>query len=103
MTGGAAFQLKRAVFKNERALLVGVALDTRRICANPELRLFLFEAAMRIVAVTAVHRAFEDFMSEGFAELRFCFVMTGHAELRFVGIKHRSCCLTGLLHGYITD
>jgi len=80
----AAFHLQRSMFKNERALLIAVALDTRRVSTDRELRLFLLEASMRIVTIAAVHRSFEDLVMERLAELRFCFGMARHAKLRLV-------------------
>ena len=97
MTGGAAFKLERAVFEYERSLLVGVALDTSRISANCQLGLFLFEPAVRIVAIAALHRAFEHPVVKWFTELSLRFVVAGHAELRLICGQHFFGRLTGIL------
>ena len=103
MASGAALKLERAVFEYERSLLVGVALDTSRISANCQLGLFLFEPAVRIVAIAALHRAFENFMVKGLAELSFRFVVAGHAKLRLVCGKHSFRRLAWVLCGCVAD
>ena len=103
MTGGAAFELERAVFEHERSLLVAVALDASGIGANRKLRLLLLESAMRIVAIAALHRAFENFMVKGLAELSFRFVVAGHAKLRLVCGKHSFRRLAWVLCGCVAD
>jgi hypothetical protein len=91
------------MLKDEGSLFVGVTLYTCRICADTELRLFLLEPAVGIMAVAAVHCAFEHPVAEGFTELRFCFVVTGHAKLRFIRTKHRPCRLGWSLLSYFAD
>jgi len=61
------------VFENERALFVGVTTNARRVGANGEPGLLGFKAAVRIVAIAAVHCAFEDLVVERLAELCLCF------------------------------
>ena len=85
---GAAFGLKRSMFEYERALLVAVALDTNYIRSNSELGLFGFEPAVRIVAIAALHCPFEDLVVKRLAELRSCFRVTAHTELRFAALEH---------------
>lgn len=63
----------------ERTLLVSVALDTRSISARCQPRLLEFEATMRIVTITALHRAFEYLVVERFVEVRLNLTMTAHA------------------------
>ena len=103
VTRGAALELKRAMLKDERSLLVGVALDTSRVGADCQLRLFLLESAVWIVAIAALHRAFEHLVMKWFAELRFRFVVARHAKLRLIRGKHPFSCLTGILRRGVTD
>ena len=84
----AAFDLRRRVFKHERPLLVCVALEAGRIRAYGKPRLFLLEPAVRVVAVRTLHRAFENLVMEWLCELRFRFVVAGHAQLRLVLEQH---------------
>ena len=73
---GAALKFKWAVFEYERTLFVRVTLYACRVRAKGQLGLFLLESAVRIMAVAALHRAFQHFVMEGFAELCFGLVMT---------------------------
>ena len=79
---GASFGLERRVFVSERSLLVGMAFYARRIGARCQSCLFELEAAVRIVTIAALHRAFEDFVMKGFAEVGFNFIVATEAELR---------------------
>ena len=72
------------MFKNERALLIAVALNARRVSTDRELRLFLLEASVRVVTIAAVHRSFENLVMERLAELGLCFRVARHAKLRLV-------------------
>ncbi len=71
------------MFENKWTLLVRVTLNTSRIGSSCQSRLFEFEAAMRIMAIAALHSSFEDLVMEGKIELMFCFGMTAHTKLRF--------------------
>src|SRR6185437_7400717 len=82
MTGHAAFGLERRVLVSERPLLVGVTFYARRVCAGRQPCLLEFEAAMRIVAIAALHRAFEHLVMKPFVEVGLNFVVTTYAELR---------------------
>ena len=64
VTRAASFSLNRRMFVNKRALLVRVTLDTSRIGASRQSRLFEFKTAMGVMAVAAFHRAFENLMVE---------------------------------------
>jgi hypothetical protein len=97
VTRGATLDLEWCVFENERALFVAVALDTRGVGADGKLCLLLFESAVRIMTIAAVHRAFEYFVMERLAELSLCFGMTRHAELGLVRAEHRTRRLSGFL------
>ena len=68
---------------NERSLLVRVTLDTCSIGAGSESGLFEFKTAMRVMAIAALHRAFEHFVMKRQHELMFCFTMAAQTELRF--------------------
>lgn len=81
VTGGAAFEFEWAVFKDERSLLISVALDARRIGAYRKFCLFLLESTMGIMAIATLHGAFEYLMMKWFTELRFRFVVAGHTKL----------------------
>jgi hypothetical protein len=65
MTRAATFSLYRGMFKGEWALLVCVTLHAGRIGADGQSRLFEFKTAMRIVAIAALHRSFQNLVMEG--------------------------------------
>ena len=69
VAGCTAFQLERTVLKDERPLLVGVALDAGRVDADGQLGLLLVESSVRIMAIAALHCSFEHFVMERLAEL----------------------------------
>ena len=91
------------MLEHERSLLVAVALDARGIGADRKLRLLLLKAAMRVVAITTIHRSFEDSVTERLAELCLGLGMARHAELRFVRAKHGLCRLPRFVCGYVAD
>jgi hypothetical protein len=91
------------VLEYERSLLVAVTLDARSVSTDRELALLLFKSAVRIMAVTAVHRAFEHLMTKRFAELGPGLGVTRHAKLRLVRSQHRSRCLTGFVRRYVVN
>ena len=84
----AAFDFGRRVLINERPLLVGVAFDAGRINAHGQPGLLLLEAAVRVVAVAALHRAFEHAMMGRLRELRLHLVVARQTELRVVADQH---------------
>ena len=100
---GAAFELQRRVFVNERSLLVGVALDARCIDAYGQLGLLGFEPAVRIVTITASHCSLEDFVMEGLLEIRLGLVVAAHAKLWFTLLKHFSVALGWFFDRFGTD
>ena len=81
MTRDAPVSLDRSMLVNERALFVSVTLDARGISASREPRLFQLKAAVWVVAVAALHRAFEHFVMERQVELVLGFAVTTEAEL----------------------
>ena len=83
MTSDAALSLNRRMLVDEWSLLVCVTLDTSRIGSRRESRLFQFETAVRIVAIAALHRAFQHLVMERQIELVLRFAMTTETKLRF--------------------
>ena len=81
MTGDASFGLDRSMLVNKRSLLVGVTLDARRVRTSRKSCLLEFETAVGVVAVGALHGAFEHLMMEGQIKLVFGFGVTIQAEL----------------------
>ena len=61
------------MFENERALFVGVTTNACRVGTHGQPGLLGFKAAVRIVAIAAVHCAFEDLVVKRLAELSLCF------------------------------
>ena len=90
VTRSTALDLQRCVLKHKGALLVRVTLEARGVGAHCEPRLFQLKAAVRIMAIAAVHRALQHPVMEWTIELRFRLVMTLHAELRFALDEHLS-------------
>jgi len=88
VTRGAAFDLERRMFEDERALFVRVALEAGGIRPGRQSYLLLLEPSVRIMAITALHRAFQYLVMEGPVELRLGLVVTRHAELRLVFFEH---------------
>ena len=82
MTRDAPVSLDWSMLVNERALFVSVTLDARGISASREPRLFQLKAAVWVVAVAALHRAFEHFVMERQVELVLGFAVTTQAKLR---------------------
>ena len=65
VTGHASFGLNGSVFVHKWSLLVHVTLNAYRISAGGQSRLFKFEAAVRVMAIGTLQRAFEHFVMEG--------------------------------------
>ena len=87
VASSAAFCFKRSVLEYEWALFVVVTLDASDISADRKLGLLPFEAAMRIVAIAALHCAFKYLVVERFGELCSGFLVAAHAKLLFVGLE----------------
>ena len=83
VTGHAPFGLQRRVLIREGTLFVRVTLNASGVCAGSQPGLLEFKTAVRIVAIAALHRSLEDFVMKRLIEIRLCFSMTTHAELRF--------------------
>ena len=83
VTRDTTVRLHRSMFERERSLLVCVTLDTSSIGSRRESRLFEFKPAVRIVAIAALHRAFQHLVMERQIELVLRFAMTTETKLRF--------------------
>ena len=81
VTRDAAVGLDGRVLVNKRTLLVSMALDAGSIGAGRQTRLFQLESAVWVVAIAALHRAFQHFVMERQIELVLCFAMTTQAKL----------------------
>ena len=88
VTSGTTFRLQRRVFVSERALFIGVTLDTSSVCAGSQPGLLEFETAVWIVAVAALHGAFEYLVMKRHAKRRFHFTMATKAKLRLASFLH---------------
>ena len=82
MTGDTSVGLDRSVFESKWTLLIGVALDARRISSNRQPCLFQFETAVRVMAVAAFHSSFENLVMLRHGELVFDFTVATQAQLR---------------------
>ena len=91
VTSRASFGLERSMFKGERTLLIGMALNTSRVCAGSQSRLFEFKPTVRIMAITTLHCPFENFVVEGHIKLRFHLAVTTEAKLRLAYLQHVQC------------
>jgi len=79
MTRNAALGLDGSMFVNKWSLLVYVTLDAGCVRAGRKSSLLEFEAAVRIVAIAALHRTFQHLVMERQLELVFDLAMTTHA------------------------
>lgn len=69
------------MFEDERALLVGMALEADGVLRRGSADLFGACGAVHVVAIAALHEAFIHAMVEGHFELSFLLEMAGVAEL----------------------
>lgn len=97
VTRDTAVGLHRRMLVNERSLLVCVALDASSVSARRESRLLEFKAAMRIVTIAALHRAFKHFVMERQVELVLRLRMTTETKLRLAHLEHFDIGETRLL------
>jgi hypothetical protein len=86
MTAGTTFRFHRQVLKNERALLVGVALDADGIAAGHVSHIPQRARAMKIVAIRALHKAFIHPVVVRLGEVRLGRRVTAVTELR-LGVR----------------
>ena len=97
MTRDAAFSFHGRVFVNKRSLLVCVTLDASGVGAGRESRLFQFETAMRIVAIAALHRAFQHLVMKRQVELVLRLRMATETELWLARLEQLQIGEPGLL------
>jgi hypothetical protein len=76
------------MFIGERALLIGMTLHACGVCTCSQSRLLKFKPSMWIVAITALHRPFEDLVVKRHVELVLGLRMTAHAKLRIAFLEH---------------
>src|SRR5262252_8901587 len=97
MTGRAALQPHRRVFKREGPALIAMALEAARLIGRNHPHRSRRKAPMRIVAIHAGHGAFGKPMLVGPLELRPDVSMTARALLvdrrKFSGIRLTGCVL----------
>lgn len=79
MARDAALGLDWSMLVDKRTLLVCVTLEAGCVRTSRKSCLSEFETAVRIVAVAALHRAFEHFVVERQIELVFGFCVTTQA------------------------
>src|SRR6266487_250172 len=88
MASDAPFGLNRCMLIGEWTLLVNVTLNTSRVCAGGQSRLFEFKTTVRIMAIAALHGSFENLMVEGPGEIGLRFTMATHTKLRLAYFQH---------------
>ena len=81
VTGDAPLGLNRSMLVNKRTLFVCVTLDARCIRARRQSSLFEFKAPVWIVAIAALHGAFQHFVMERQVELVLGFAVTTETKL----------------------
>ena len=74
------------MFKSERTLLIRVTLHAGRVNASSQSRLFKLESAMGIVAVAALHRAFEDLVMKRQIKLVLDLRVAAKTKLGLIGL-----------------
>ena len=87
VTRDATVGLHRRMFEREWTLLIGVALDARRVRADSQPRLLQLKTAVRVMAVAASHGAFEHLVMGRHGELVFDFTVTTQAQLRLTVLQ----------------
>ena len=87
VTRHASFGLNRGMLINEWALLVGVTLNASCVCASGQSRLLELKTAMRIMAITALHRSFKYLVMERKFELVLRFRVAAETELWLVHLQ----------------
>ena len=76
MAGNASVGLHRSVFINKRTLLIRMTFNASCIGPGRQPSLFQFETAMRVMAISAAHRAFKNFVVKRLIELVLYFRVT---------------------------
>jgi hypothetical protein len=92
MTGRATLGFHRRVLKQERSLLISMALDTCGVGSRRLPGLLRLETAVRIVTIAAPHRSFQHLMVMGCGELRLNLGVATNAQLRIVRFHQSYGC-----------
>lgn len=87
VASNAAVCLYWRVFIHERPLLVRMTFNARSVSACCESGLFKFKAAVRVMAIAAPHRPFENFMVERQVKLVFRFGVAAYTKLRLIHLQ----------------
>jgi len=87
VTCDASVSLDRSMFVNKWTLFVCVTLDARGVRAGRQPRLFQLEPAVWVVAIAALHRAFEHFVMGRQGELVFDLIVTVQAKPRLADFQ----------------
>src|ERR1044072_1359135 len=82
VTCEAAVGLHRRMLVNKRTLLVCVTFDASGVGAGRQSCLFELETAVRIMAIAALHRAFQHLVMERQVELVLRLAMATETKLR---------------------
>jgi hypothetical protein len=88
MTGRTPFGLHRRMFVSKWSLLVHVTLNTRGIPASCQSGLLKLKTAVRVMAITAAHGAFQNFVMEGRRKCRLDLAVTTQTKLRVIHLQH---------------
>ena len=81
MTRYTPFGFNRGMFVNKRTLFVCMTFYASRIGTGRESRLFQFKTTMRVVTITALHRAFKHLVMEGQIKLVLHLSVAAQAQL----------------------
>lgn len=87
VAGRTSFGLERRMFKSEWTLLVGVTLDAGRVGAGGQSRLLEFKTTVRVMAIAALHRPFQNLVMKRHVELRLHLAVATQAKLRLAGFQ----------------
>ncbi len=79
----ATFGLYWSVFINKGPLLVSMAFHAGSISASSESSLSDFKATVSVMAISALHGAFQHLVPERLVELVLGFCVAGYTQLRF--------------------
>ena len=97
VTGDAAVGFYRSMLVDEWSLLVCVTLDASRVRARRQSCLFKFETTVRVVAIAALHCAFQNFVVERQIELVLRLAVAAETKLRLAISEQFQLGNTGLL------
>ena len=89
VAGSAPLGLYNVMLIDKRARRLGMALDANSVLLGGRLEALLFEGAVRIVAVGALHQPLVHFVVEGHGELRLDVGVALVAERRLCSLQQR--------------